>query len=382
MRKYDAALERAIRIDRLVQEWTRSGLLDASQRDQIVSSLEIDLRRTNAWLRGILFGFGGLIVTATVLLAMTSGIADEAICFVAAAGCLLLTELLISRFRLYRFGVEESAAVGFGVLASAACMLIVENMQTRSGEFPEFVGLVAGAAAGFTIYRRYGYVYAAVAAILCLGFAPFQTAASDMVQRLITILLLSVVFGISRYLRRRHGDEFPGDEYGALQAFSWIAIYAFLNLKLFSNWFGVGSLPNAFYWFTYAAIWIMPAVGLWLSLRDRDHPLLAVSLLTALLTLVSNKPYLGLTRQTWDPILFGLLLIGTALAVRRWLVGEKHGFTASRILTSDKRHLAVINAASVTFQPGPTHHDGPSSEPEPFKPGGGRSGGAGASGTF
>jgi len=37
-----------------------------------------------------------------------------------------------------------------------------------------------------------------------------------------------------------------------------------------------------FYWFTYAMIWILPAAGVWLSIRDRDRPLLDTSLVLAL----------------------------------------------------------------------------------------------------
>ena len=48
-------------------------------------------------------------------------------------------------------------------------------------------------------------------------------------------------------------------------------------------------------------------------------------------TLASNKPYLGWSRQTWDPIVFGILLVAVAMSVRRWLLrgvdGHRRGFT-------------------------------------------------------
>jgi hypothetical protein len=101
-----------------------------------------------------------------------------------------------------------------------------------------------------------------------------------------------------------------------------------------------------------------------------------------LTTLVTNKPYLGLSRQAWDPVLFGLLLITTAVIVKRWLAnapnGHRHGFTYARLLASDRRVLDIVAAGSTALQPKiPPHHtvDGP-------QLGGGRSGGGGASGNF
>jgi hypothetical protein len=111
--------------------------------------------------------------------------------------------------------------------------------------------------------------------------------------------------------------------------------------------------------------------------------LLDVNLAMALATLATNKSYLGLTHRPWDPILLGLLLIATAIAVRRRLSNtpERHrrGFTAYRLLSSDKRALSLLGTASVSVQPdvSPAPH-----QPDDFTPGGGRSGGAGASGSF
>ena len=85
---------------------------------------------------------------------------------------------------------------------------------------------------------------------------------------------------------------------------------------------------------------VIPAVGLLLAIRGKDRPLLTVSLVLAFATLATNKSYLGLRRESWDPILFGALLVVTATAARRWVahgvVGQRAGFTAEKILERDR----------------------------------------------
>ena len=101
----------------------------------------------------------------------------------------------------------------------------------------------------------------------------------------------------------------------------------------------VDALP-AFYWATYVAIWLVPAAGLWMAMRDRQRLLLDVNILLAIVTLMSNKQYLGAEQMPWDPILFGVLLVGVALGLRRWLSsgpnGSRQGVVAERLLASER----------------------------------------------
>jgi hypothetical protein len=102
-----------------------------------------------------------------------------------------------------------------------------------------------------------------------------------------------------------------------------------------------------------------------------------------LVTLITNKPYLKLIRKPWDPIVFGILLIGTAIVIKRWLAsganGQRYGYTPDRILAGDRRLLNLVATMSAAMQPISTSPAQPEAKPD-F--GGGRSGGAGASGSF
>ena len=92
-----------------------------------------------------------------------------------------------------------------------------------------------------------------------------------------------------------------------------------------------------------------------------------------------SKPYLGLRRESWDPILFGALLVVTATVVRRWLArgrgGQRRGFTAEKILERDSDWLRTVATASVAWPHDPGAARPP--EPAPSRFEGGRSGGGG-----
>jgi hypothetical protein len=389
MRKYDSQLEKNIRLERLVREWTRSGLLETSQRDGILRSVEFPVRRTNLFLRLILFGFTLLLIVAAVfLVAKVLGIesSDDAVavlCLVAAGASLVMAELLVSSFDFYRFGIEEAAA------CSAACLAAVGAGNLASTGDGFLVGLIVGALCAFGIYLRFGYVYAALASMICVSAIPFQFHLSESSERILAAASLAVLWAIAHWRHRVYGDEYPGDEVRTIAAIGWLGLYAFLNVYLSPDVFFFAIRPDAsatmFYWFTYVMVWVLPAFGLLLAVRRKDRPMFDVSIATALVTLITNKSYLHGVRHPWDPIVFGVLLIGVAVLVKRWLDGaddgHRDGFTSKRLLSSDKRRVGVVSAAAFVFQPGVKA--GSSSPPEQrFDAGGGRSGGAGASGSF
>src|SRR4030095_11742498 len=105
--------ERALRQQRMVEDWTKSGLLQPEQREQMIPELQVDLRRTNRFLRVTLFLFGYMIVNSVVALFAVffhrGDAAATVLAFVAAGGFFALAQWMITRYRLYRFGVEEAA---------------------------------------------------------------------------------------------------------------------------------------------------------------------------------------------------------------------------------------------------------------------------------
>src|SRR6185503_6946574 len=189
-------------------------------------------------------------------------------------------------------------------------------------------------------------------------------------------------FGVASERRKDHDPEFPGDLYGALETTAWAAMYLVINLKA-SQWLLVTvDDVKQFYWATYAGIWILPAVGLYLAIRDRHRWMIDANIVMAIITLMTNKPYLNGIQKPWDPILFGVLMIAIALGLKRWLVsgadGSRSGFVAERLLASERERLGIASSATVVAPGAPAPH----AHTSPNLGGGGRSGGAGASGKF
>jgi len=121
------------------------------------------------------------------------------------------------------------------------------------------------------------------------------------------------------------------------------------------------------------------------GIRQKDRFVIAVGAIIAILTLVSNKPYLGWQRRTWDPMLMGILLTSVAVFIRRWLArdpaGIRHGFTAARLSGKDKYWINVGSTVFGSLSPHSTT-PGPQTNSPDFRFGGGNTGGGGAGGNF
>jgi hypothetical protein len=391
MRKYTDDEERRVRKRSRVREWVRSGLLSAPQVEGLDGELRVDLRRTNIYLRGTLAFFTMLIVVALVgftvsAFGLHSDVAGATVAALAAILCITAAEAVVGEFRLYRFGVEEMLAACSVMLLSISASEF-SHAATGNSTSEATVALLVAAAGGLGLYLRFGFVWAALGGMCCLAAIPFQFDQSPAAHRAWAAVLLGVVFAVTRVQRIRYEEEWPGDEYGVLQAAALGGVYLLLNVHVFwwdrYHWLLQQDVSSGgFYWLTWVLTWVLPAVGLVLGIREKDRPLLAVSVATAIVTLTTNKPYLGWERHTWDPILLGVVLMAVALRIRRWLSrgpdAARSGFTAARIVLRQDPVLSVLSAAPLPIQ-AHTHAAAP---PAATGFDGGRSGGAGGGGSF
>ena len=382
-RPYRVEEEQRVRVLDHVRDWARAGLLDASQAAAIETRIRTDLRRTNVFLRAGLALFTAVIAAASVGLVFVSfGISGRLATTLTFSGaavvCFAAAEYLIAAFRVYRHGIEEAcAAAGVVLLGLSAAAWTETSGLPMSNAVPFAIATLAS----FWVYRRFGFVYAALAAMACMAVALSELRLAQTTQRLVTAGAFAAIYVVARAAYLRHGDDFPGDDYALVQAAAFAGMYLFINVRLFDviGPAGAKSVVTWFYWTSYAGTWLIPVGGLLLAIRGKDRPLLTVSLVLAFATLATNKPYLGLPRESWDPILFGVLLVVTATLVRRWLArgpgGQRAGFTAEKIFERDRDWLRTVATASVAWP----HDMGAArpSEPAPSPFEGGRSGGGG-----
>lgn len=386
MSVYQADQERAVRLLHHMRDWRDSQLISGAQHDRMAADLETGLRRTNVFLRATLFVFGMIIaVAATGLVAVMVDAGDSLLWIlaaIAAGACFGAAVFLVRSYNLYRFGIEEAFAVASILFAGIAVGFFAGEFTRFRTDVDVALGLAGSAVIGFIVFFEFGFVYAAVIGMAGAALAPFPLLQSDIASRSTAIVVLAALFLAARLQRADHGDEFPGDSYAVIETAAWAGIYVVVNLKA-SAWLAHPADAGPFYWSTYAAIWMLPAAGLVIAARERHRLLLDLNILLAIVTLMSNKPYLGAEQKPWDPILFGVLMIAIALGLRRWLDsgdgGARSGFVSFRLLASERDRLSAAGSASVMQ---PSLH--PQHGPEPPTPGfsGGSSGGAGTSGKF
>ena len=398
MRLYSSSSEETLRARKLLTDWAGEGFLTREQYQLLQKETASDLRTTNIFLRLVLFLFTLISVgAAAALFFVGSGPSEQTIgvfSLIFAVVCYAAAEFAVFQAGLYRYGIEEAltaCSVGF------LCAGIQFAFLSDSPDSPKLESLVpaAGAILALWIWRRFGFSYAFFAAMIFGVFLPGYWTSSHSAQHLIVAMFYATgLVGIA-VVRSRHRFDYLEEGYSLVEAFLWLGIYLAINLKLSSldlpaQWWWSGTRDSSefarpFYWTTWVLIWCLPPIVLARGIRQKDRFVIAVGAIAAVLTFVSNKPYLGWPRHTWDPILLGIVLTGVALFIRRWLDrgpgGIRHGFTAMRLSGKDKQWIdagstffGLLSPQSIT----PAPH---TSSPD-VRFGGGHSGGGGASGDF
>jgi hypothetical protein len=402
VRAYSASDEEALCARDLLKDWAGEGFLTEAQYQLMEQETVCELRRTNIFLRLVLFLFTLIIVGAAVALffvlflpgtgMQTGGIF---LLFFAAASY-LSAELAVSQARLYRYGIEEALAacsVGFLCAGMQGAFFSGHSYSSAPHEMG-FLVPAAGATASLWIWHRFGLPYASLAAMIFVVWLPgFWTSSHSAQHGIVAAFYAAGLFAVAA-VRPRHRLTYLDNAYSITEALLWLGIYLAVNLQLspqdwIGPWWGglrtTSEFSRPFYWATWVLISCLPPKVLARGLRRKDRLVIAVGAIAAILTLVTNKPYLGWQRHAWDPMLLGALLIGVALFLRRWLAGGpgevRLGFTARRLSGRDKHWMNAGAAAFGLVSPHPIPPGEPTGNTG-AQFGGGDSGGGGASSDF
>lgn len=399
MRIYTAASEETLRARKLLKDWVGDGFLTKPQYELLEKETVSELRTTNIFLRLVLFLFALIIVGAGAGLfseVLLSGASKQTLgifLLIFAAVCYAAAELSVSQARLYRFGIEEALAVCSVGFLCAGMDLAFFSGGSYSTKLEESLVPAAGVVFSLWIWRRFGLWYSFLAAMILAIFLPGYWTSSLSAQHAIVAVFYATGLIAVAAVRSRHRFDYLDKAYSLVEALLWLGIYLAINLQLSSLelyapwWRGTRAaaelFAKPFYWTTWVLIWCLPPIVLARGIRQKDRFVIAVGAIVAVLTFVSNKPYLGWPRHTWDPMLLGILLTGVAVLLRRWLAhgpgGIRHSFTAARLSGKDKDWINVGATVTGLLSPQPP-------APQPSTPdfhfGGGQTGGGGAGGDF
>jgi hypothetical protein len=399
VRIYSASSEETLHTRKLLADWAGDDFLSKAQYQLLQREAVVELRTTNIFLRLVLFLFTVISAGAAAALVLvvfaptqpTAGILS----LVFAALCYAAAEVAVSQARLYRFGIEEALAVcSVAFLCAGIQGTFFSSPYSPLPHQAQSLVPAAGLVLSLWIWRRFGLTYAFVAAMIFIYFLPGSWTSSPEARRAIIAVFYAAGLAGVAAVRMRHRFDYLARAYSVVEALLLLGIYLAVNLQLSSLslrqrlWGSAGGAPQfsrPFYWGTWVLIWCLPPIVLARGVRQKDRYVMAVGALVAILTLVTNKPYLGWPRHTWDPMLLGILLTGVAIFVRRWLArgpgGIRHGFTAARLSGKDKHWMNVGATLAAPLAPHSLTPDPQASTPD-FRFGGGQSGGGGASGNY
>lgn len=401
MRAYSAFSEEALRARNQLKDWAGEGFLNQVQYQAMEQETVCDLRRTNIFLRLVLFFFSLIIVGAAVglfFVVFVSRSSDQTtgvFLLIFAPISYAAAEIAVSRAKLYRYGIEEALlACSIGFLCIGMELAFFGGAFSSAQHSGEFIVPAFGIIASLGIWRRFGLHYAFLGAMIFAVWLACDWTSSHAAQHLIVVAFYAVGLLAVIAVSPRHRFTYLHDEYSIAEALIWLGIYVAINLQLSSvillgQWWGSlrtsAEFSKPFYWTTWVLTWCLPPIVLARGLRGKDRFVIGVGAIVAVLTLVTNKSYLGWPRHPWDPMLLGILLSGVALFLRRWLSrgpdGIRHGFTARRLSGKDKHLMSVVSTAFGLAAPHSTVPTPKTAIPDVHF-GGGDSGGAGASSDF
>ena len=389
MRHYAVEDEIRLGLGRDLRDWRKAGLLTEDQEQALRADVTTDLKRAGIMLRLGLAGFTAIAGAAAIGLVflvtnMRSEVAVSITAAVLGAAAFGASIAFVGRFRLYRHGVEEALALGaVGLWGFSAGLLASEIFKTNSGGDAWFFAMAAVAAACAAAYRRFGFQYAAVGAVYATALLPMASSSVDVeFKRLVAALVCGAAYVHASGMRRRADDDVTRSDAEVIRAAAAAGAYLALNSVILVEPFG-RDVDGWFKWTSWVVTWVLPFLIGRVAVAERDPLLLRVAMAAGLASLLTNKSYLGWPRQPWDPMLLGVVLVGAALALRRWLSsgegGERNGFTARQLVQSEGATIQLASIASVAVQPAPTRQV-PEAPDTTFS--GGRSGGAGAGSEF
>jgi hypothetical protein len=383
VRVFPAELEERAFRRGLLKEWKTAKLVSPEPAAKIAADIGEPPAHAAWALRVVLFGFAALCQAALCFLVvkdLRDRAAEGGAALVLAILSILAAEALIAALQVRRQGAEEALVAGAVLMTAFAAERLAGGGGNYS--FSEVLFSFALAAAAAAAYARYGYRLAAIGVAVGLGVFVGSLDYGNRGTRVLLALLYSAGLAAVTFwpdLPRRERERLE-----IARFFLAFSVPLCLNLALERLFGGYAPAPamDAFGWFTFAAIFLIPAGWLAWGIASRSRSLIWAGSLGLLVAFCSIKPYFGWARHSWDPAVLGVELVVLALVLKRWLDAgpgrRRGGFSSEDMGNSEPSGALALLAGAVAAAPGAA----PAGGPAPMKGKGGDFGGGGASGNY
>ena len=224
MRAYSASAEEAVDARNLLKDWLAESFITQAQYARMEPDTACELRRTNIFLRDrpvplhpdhrsrrrLLFS-----VLSPRPSQQTAGI----FLLIFAALSYAAAEFAVSRFHLYRYGIEEALAVCSVAFLCAGLLALLSSST-------EFLAPAAGILVSLWIWHRFGLPYAFLAAmIFVVWLSPYWTSSHPAQHVIVAVFYATGLIAVIAARPRDHSIA---------EALLWLGLYLAINLQLSS----------------------------------------------------------------------------------------------------------------------------------------------------
>ena len=331
-----------------VSRWHRQQLLTDAQMAAAKKAHPSDFRQTNGFLEIGLFLFTTVAILACYLLPLStfSVLISESPTgyglFNILTGVVIgvVGQLLINRRLLYRSGIDNAFVVTMaGFLAFGLNQLLPDNLSLATNCFLTLPILLL-------ILWYYGDTLIAFFVLATFYAGIFDALLSYSWGKDALPFVMMAISGIIYVAANRFQNSNSKERYYAdpLNLAQWISLIVLatagnyfvvreLNGMLLETKPGVPRPPEAPEIALPVLFWVLtfliPAIYLWLGLRQKNRMLLILGALGLIAAVATVHEYTGLVPLNVMLTLGGLALIGAAVAGIQYLKTTKHGFTDS-----------------------------------------------------
>lgn len=366
----------------------RSNLILQTEMEDIVKAYPVNLYSPNVFIRIGLFVLTAMIILMVfgLFCLMILGSSGNGFGILAIFISLLTyggLEMLIHEKKHYRSGVDDAMIWSGMAFTVAAVNLLSDSLS--------FLGQAVLVFVLSTYYLlRFGnrlmgcLAFIALSGIVFYGLLPLGNTAKTVMP----FLLMAISLGVY-WLMKKYKNKVLIKHYNT--CCTYIEILALVATYVCGNYFVVREVSNSMFdlglkegesipggWIFWILTVLIPVVYVFRGIQKKDAILIRTGLLLVAAIVFTVRYYYHFTPLESAMTIGGVILIGVAYGITKYLTPPKHGFTNAESDSHAPDGLLQVESLVVVETFGNTAPEGE----KQFDFGGGSSGGAGASGQY